>query len=138
LTATIQGAYPLTLYLLPHPAELALTVMQSEVLIEAAQHPRQMLLLLPSSPVSVLKDPLPCAYQELPTTLDAGDAKQGEAPRSIHPTNMFEAQKLESLRSSLSIALPCKGREAPKEYAPSLLLGQDRKGRPSSLQSLPG
>src|ERR1017187_334896 len=37
---------------------------------------------------------------------------------------MFESQKLESLRSSLSISQPCNGREAPEEYAPSLLLGQ--------------
>jgi len=60
LTPTIQGAYPLALYLLPHPVELALTVMQAEVLIETAQHLRQVLLLFPSSPVSVMKDPLPC------------------------------------------------------------------------------
>jgi hypothetical protein len=37
---------------------------------------------------------------------------------------MFEAQKLESLRSSLSIAQPCDGREPPEENAPSLFLGQ--------------
>jgi len=50
----IQGADPLALYLLPHPLELSLTVMQPEVLIETAQHPREVLLLLPSSPVSML------------------------------------------------------------------------------------
>jgi hypothetical protein len=37
---------------------------------------------------------------------------------------MFESQKLESLWSSLPVSLPCDGREAPKEYAPSLFLGQ--------------
>ena len=81
LTPTIQGAYPLALYLLPHPVELALTVMQAEVLIETAQHLRQVLLLFPSSPVSVMKDPLPCPSQKFPTTLDAGDANQSKSPR---------------------------------------------------------
>jgi hypothetical protein len=52
LTATIQGAYPLPLYLVPHPVELSLAVVQPKILVEAPQHPLQMLLLLPSSPVS--------------------------------------------------------------------------------------
>jgi len=42
LTATIQGGDPLPLYLLSYPAELALAVVQREVLIETTQHPRQM------------------------------------------------------------------------------------------------
>ena len=91
LTATIQGAYPLSLYLLPYPVELALAVVQPEVLIEAPQHPLQMCLLLPSSPVSVMKDPLPCPGQELPATLDARDTNQSKSPRSIYPTDMLEA-----------------------------------------------
>jgi hypothetical protein len=37
---------------------------------------------------------------------------------------MLEAQKLESLWSALPVSLPCNGREAPEEYAPSLFLGQ--------------
>ena len=37
---------------------------------------------------------------------------------------MLEAQKLECLRSSLSVPLPRDGREAPEEDAPSLFLGQ--------------
>ena len=36
LSATIQGVYPLALYLLPHPVELGLAVMQAKVLIEAS------------------------------------------------------------------------------------------------------
>ena len=109
---------------MPHPHELALTVVQPEVLIEATQHLCQMLLLLPAPPVATMHDPFPCAREELPATLGAGNANQSESPGPIHPTDMLEAQKLESLRSSLSIAQPCDGREAPKEYAPSLLLGQ--------------
>ena len=83
-----------------------------------------MLLLLPFSPVSVLEDPLPCSRQELPTTLGAGDANQGKSPFSIHPTDMFESQKLEGLRSSQSVPQTGHACESSKEYAPSFLLGQ--------------
>src|SRR5215472_1573060 len=83
-----------------------------------------MFLLLPFSPVSVLKDPFPCSRQELPTTLGAGDANQSKSPFSIHPTDMFEAQKLEGLRSPQSVPPTCYVCESPKEYAPSLFLGQ--------------
>src|SRR6516164_9508323 len=83
-----------------------------------------MFLLLPSSPVSVLQDPLPCPGQELPTTLDAGDANQSKSPCSIHPTDVFEAQKLEGLWPPLSMSQTCDGCESSKEYAPSLFLGQ--------------
>jgi hypothetical protein len=124
LTPTIQGAYPLALYLLPYPVELALAVVQAEVLIEAPQHLRQMFLLLPSFPVSVMKDPLPCPGQELPTTLNAGDTNQSKSPRSVHPTDMLEAQKLEGFRSPQSVPQTGHACESPKEYAPSFLLGQ--------------
>ena len=105
LSATIQGADPLALHLLPHPVELALTVMQPEVLIEAPQHLGQMLLLLPSSPVSVMKDPLPGPSQKITTTLSAGDSNQSKSPLPIHPTDMFEAQKFERLRPSQSVRI---------------------------------
>src|SRR5215471_105301 len=83
-----------------------------------------MLLLLPSSPVSVLKDPLPCTSQKLPTTLDAGDANQSESPCPIHPTDMFEAQEFERFWSPESVSQTRHGCESSKEYAPSLFLGQ--------------
>jgi hypothetical protein len=124
LTATIQGAYPLSLYLPSYPVELSLAVVQPKVLIEAPQHPFHMLLLLPSSPVSVMKDPLPCAGQELPATLYARDTNQSKSPCSILPTDMLETQKLEGLRSSQSVPQTSYLCESPKEYAPSLFLGQ--------------
>ena len=83
-----------------------------------------MLLLLPSPPVSVLKNPFPCPSQELPTTLGAGYANQRESPFSVHPTDVFEAQKFESLRSSQSVSPTGYVGKSPKEYAPSLFLGQ--------------
>src|SRR6266850_67953 len=42
------------LYLLQHPTELALTMMQGKNIDGSRQHPPQMQLLLPSSPVSML------------------------------------------------------------------------------------
>ena len=116
--------HPLSLYLLPYPVELSLAVVQPEVLIEAPQHPLQVLLLLPPSPVSVMKDPLPCASQELPATLNARDANQSKSPRPINPTDMLEAQKLEGLRPPQSVSQTSHVCESPKEYAPSLFLGQ--------------
>ena len=83
-----------------------------------------MFQLLPLSPVSVLKNPLPCPGQELPATLDAGNANQSKSSCSIHPTDVFEAQKLEGLRSSPPVPQSGYGCESSKEYAPSFLLGQ--------------
>jgi hypothetical protein len=124
LTATIQGAYPLPLYLLPHPVELSLAVVQPEVLIEAPQHPCEMLLLLPSPPVSVVKDPFPRASQKLPATLDARYTNQSESPCSIDPADMFEAKKLESFWSPISVAQTRNACKAPKENASCFLLSQ--------------
>jgi len=72
----------------------------------------------------MLKDPFPCSGQELPTTLRAGDADQRELPRPIHPRDVFEAQKLEGLWSSVPMSLPRKCRKASKENVPSLFLSQ--------------
>jgi hypothetical protein len=83
-----------------------------------------MFLLLPPSPVSVMKDPLPCAGQELPATPNARETNQSKSPRSIYPTDMLEAQKLEGLRPSQSVPQTGHACESSKEYAPSLLLGQ--------------
>src|SRR5262249_15539820 len=73
-----------------------------------------MVLLLPSSPVSVIKDPLPCPGQELPTTLRARDTNQSKSPRSIDPTDVFETQKLEGFRPSQSVPQTCHGCEPPQ------------------------
>ena len=104
--------------------KLSLAVVQPEVLIEAPQHLLQVLLLLPPSPVPVMKDPFSCASQELPATLNARDTNQSKSPRSINPTDMLEAQKLEGLRPPQSVPQTSHICESPKEYAPSLLLGQ--------------
>src|SRR5712691_11174783 len=50
LAASAQHSNPLQLHLAPNVVEFWLTVMQSEVLVEATQHRRQLTLLVPSLP----------------------------------------------------------------------------------------
>jgi len=105
------------------PAELAVAVVQGEVLVEAAQHHREVLLLLASLPMSVSKQPLAGASEELSATLGARNTDQGETPCSILPTDVLEAQKLKRL-GPMSVLAPFDGRKTPKEQQPSFLLGQ--------------
>ena len=112
--------YPLSLDFVADPAELAVAVVQCEVLVEAAQHHREVLLLLASCPMSASKQPLAGARS---AALGAGDADQGETPCSIRPTDVPEAQKLKRLWP-LSVLEPFDGRTTPKEQQPSFLLGQ--------------
>jgi hypothetical protein len=123
LTAALQGVHPLSLDFVADPAELAVAVVQGEVLVEAAQHHREVLLLLASRPMSVSKQPLAGAGEELSAALGAGDTDQGETPCSIRPTDVLEAQKLKRLWP-LSVLAPFDGRKTPKEQQPSFLLGQ--------------
>jgi hypothetical protein len=48
LTAALQGVHPVSLDFVADPAELAVAVVQGEVLVEAAQHHLEVLLLLAS------------------------------------------------------------------------------------------
>jgi len=54
-----------------------------EVLGEAAQHHRQVLLLFASLPMPMLDQPLAGASENLSAALGAGDADQGETPAPI-------------------------------------------------------
>jgi hypothetical protein len=54
LTAALQGVHPVSLDFVADPAELAVAVVQGEVL-EAAQHHREVLLLLASLPMSCVQ-----------------------------------------------------------------------------------
>src|SRR3984957_6686752 len=121
LTAALQGVHPVSLDFVADPAELAVAVVQGEVLVEAAQHHREGLLLLASLPMS--KQPLAGASGDLSATLGAGDPDQGEPPCSILPTDVLEAQKLKRLWP-LSVFAPFDAAKRPKEQQPSFLLGQ--------------
>src|ERR1700694_6287737 len=69
LTAALLGVHPVSLDFVADPAELAVAVVQGEVLVEAAQHHREVPLLLASLPVSVCKPPLAGASEDLFATL---------------------------------------------------------------------
>jgi hypothetical protein len=127
LTAALQSVHPVSLDFVADLAELAVAVVQGEVLVEAAQHHREVLLLLASLPMSVSKQPLAGASEELSTTLGARDPDQGEPPCSILPTDVLEAQKLKRLWP-LSVLAPFDGGKTPKEQQPSFLLGQFQIG----------
>jgi hypothetical protein len=58
LTAALQAVHPVSLDFVADPTELAVAAVQGEVLVEAAQHHREVLLLLASLPMSVSKQPL--------------------------------------------------------------------------------
>ena len=54
LTAPAQDASPLSLHDVAKPTQLTRTVVQAEVLVEAAQHHRKVMLLLAFLPMPVL------------------------------------------------------------------------------------
>ena len=102
--------------------QFTVAVVQREILVEAAQHRRKVLLLFASFPMPMLKQPLTCARKKLLATLDAGNADQGKAPAPVYPTDMLEAKELERLRP-LSVLAPRGGGKAPKEQHPGFLPG---------------
>src|SRR5438034_1582607 len=97
-------------------------VMQPEVLIEPAERDLQMTLLVAPSPVHVLNQPLVGAGEELSTALHARESNHGKSSAAIGATNMFKAQKLESLRPLTVVRAPLRS-ESAKEQQPSLLFG---------------
>ena len=91
MTSALQGVHPVSLDFVADPAELAVAVVQGEVLVEATQHHREMLLLLTSLPMSMAKQLLAGASEKLSAAFGAGDTDQGETPCSILPTDVLEA-----------------------------------------------
>src|SRR6185436_8382660 len=115
--------HPLPLDFMANPTELAAAMMQGEVLVESAQHHREVMLLFAFRPMPVPLQPLAGASEKLTATLGAGDADQGEAPCPIHPTGVLEAEKLKRL-GPLSAFAPRGGGKTSEEQQPSFVLGQ--------------
>jgi hypothetical protein len=90
LTPSSQRADPLPLYFAPDPVKLRLAVMQSEVLVEAAQHHHKLLLLIPPLPVPMLAEPFLGFGQELSAAFVAWDPYQGELAATIRAADMLE------------------------------------------------
>src|SRR6266849_984935 len=91
LTPALQGMLPLSQDFVADPAQFTFTVVQRKVLVEAAQHHREVVLLFASPPMPMREQPLAGASEKLPATLGAGDADESKAPAPIHPTDMLEA-----------------------------------------------
>jgi hypothetical protein len=91
LTPSSQRAGPLSVYFTPDPIEFRLAVVQSKILVEAAQHQRKLLLLIPPLPMPMLAEPFLGLGQELSAAFVAWDPHQGELAASIGATDMLEA-----------------------------------------------
>jgi hypothetical protein len=65
--------------------------MQSEILVEAAQHHHELLLLIPPLPMPMLAEPFLGFGQELSAAFVAWDPYQGELAASIGAANMLES-----------------------------------------------
>src|ERR1035441_4691880 len=98
LTASSQRADPLSFYFTTDPVELRLTVVQTEILVEAAQHPRQLLLLILPLPMPMLPEPLLGFSQELSAAFIARHPYQGKLAASIRAAHMRKTQEVETLR----------------------------------------
>ena len=123
LAASAQNADPLQLYLVPYRIESRLAVMQSEVLVEATQHRRQLTLLVSSLPVPMARKPLFSACQKLVATLPTRETNYRELPAAIRSTYVRETQKVKRLGSFVVCRLPISG-EASEEQQPRLVIGQ--------------
>jgi hypothetical protein len=73
--------------------------------------------------VPLRKQPRAGASEKLSAAFGAGDAKEGKAPTSIHPTDMFRAKKKLKGLWSQSVPAPHGGGKASKGQQPSFVLG---------------
>ena len=91
LTPPSQRTGPLPLHLAPDPVKLRLAVMQSEILVEAAQHHHELLSLILPLPMPMLAEPLLGFGQELSAAFVAWDPHQGKLAASIGAADMLES-----------------------------------------------
>src|ERR1035438_3126325 len=98
LTASSQRADPLSFYFTTDPVELRLTVVQTEILVEAAQHPRQLLLLILPLPMPMLPEPLLGFSQELSAAFNARNPHQGKLASSISAAHKLKTQEVKRIR----------------------------------------
>src|ERR1700730_13540333 len=98
LTPASQRTGPLPVYFAPDPVKLRLAVMQSEILVEAAQHHHELLLLIPPLPMPMSAEPLLGFGQDLSTAFVAWDPHQSELAASIGTADMLESQEVKRIR----------------------------------------
>ena len=80
---------------MPDPLELRLTVSQAEVLVEAPEHHRQVLLLIEALRMKMDAQPRPDLRQEPPATPCGRDPDHGKAPVLVPAAHVSEPEKLE-------------------------------------------
>jgi len=123
LTAPSQGANPLHLDLPTDDVELPLTVVQPKVLIEAAQHRRELTLLIPPLPVPVPFEPFPGFGQELSAAFDAGNPHQSELATPVNSAYVCETQEVKLIRLLASLR-QVGPNETPEPHQPRLFFSQ--------------
>jgi len=123
LALLAQRPPPLQLNFMSNPVQFLLAMMEPEVLVEPLKPHSHVTLLVASSPVHMLIQPLLGARKKLATTLHAGKSNHSEPSATIDTTDMFEAKKLESLRPP-TVPRSTLGGEPAKEQQPSLFLGK--------------
>ncbi len=111
-------------------------MVQTEVLVEPAQHHRKVVLLFTLLPMPMLVQPLAGSSEEFSAALGAGYSDHGKSSCPIYPTDMLKAEKLKCLWP-LSVLTPCSGSKATEGKQPSFVFGQlqveSRKALPQPL-----
>src|SRR5215510_8245045 len=123
LAASAQHSDPLQLNLASDVVEFRLAVMQSEVLVEATQHRRQVTLLVPSLPVPMLREPLLGARQKRATALPAWETNHRKRAAAVRSAYVRETQEVERL-GSLDVRRRLLGGKASEEQQPCFVVGQ--------------
>ena len=78
----------MTHYFEPYISKLWTAVVQPEILVEAAQHQRKLLLLILPRPMPMLSEPLLGFGQELSAAFDARNPHQGKLASLIGAAHM--------------------------------------------------
>ena len=129
LAALSQRPNPLPLYFLAYPFQLPAAVVERKVLVESAEHRRQVRLLLACAPMAVSFEPCVCAIQKRPAALMTGNADHRKPPFPIDAAHMLEAEELKGLLPIHSTrpspvhlaprgALPCQSRTVHRYQDP--------------------
>jgi hypothetical protein len=105
---------PLTHYFEPYISKLWTAVVQPEILVEAAQHQRKLLLLTPPRPMPMLSEPFFGLSQELSAAFARWNPHQGKLATSIRATYVRKTQEVKRVRflAGLHKVSPDKSSEA--------------------------
>jgi len=135
LTSPSQSAGPLSFYFAPGPVELRFTVVQPEILVETAQHPRELLLLIAPFPMHMLLEPFFGLGQELAPALFAWNPYQGELSTLIRSTYVLETQEVKRVRFIPGLR-KVPSNKSSETHHPRLFFCQFQSELPESLRQV--